>query len=123
MKAVAAPNNDRTLVTQAGLAAADKLGLSIPQICQTLGVSKSKLERARKTNGAVLTGKDYELALLIIRIYRALYAILGGNEHQIQHWIKTPNRHLQEEAPVEHMQTVQGIDLVVRYLDAMRGRI
>ncbi len=50
-------------------------------------------------------------------------AILGGNEHQIQHWIKTPNRHLQEEAPVEHMQTVQGIGLVVRYLDAMRGRI
>jgi uncharacterized protein (DUF2384 family) len=123
MEAISPANDDQVLVTQATLAAATKLGLSVTQICQTLGISKSKLERARKASGTVLTGKDYELALLLIRIYRALYAILGGNAEQIRHWVKTPNRHLQEQAPIEHMQTVQGIGLVVRYLDAMRGRI
>jgi uncharacterized protein (DUF2384 family) len=123
MEAIATANEDQVLVTQAVIAAAGELGLTIAQLGKILGVSKSTLDRARKPSGGVLTGKDHELALLVIRIYRALYAILGGNKEQIRHWVKTPNRHLQEQAPLELMQSVQGIGLVVRYLDAMRGRI
>ena len=63
------------------------------------------------------------MALLLIRIYRALYAILGGNHEQMQHWLKTPNHHLQDSAPLEQLYRLEGIVMVMRYLDAMRGRI
>lgn len=113
---------DQALVTRAALNAAAELGLSNRALADILGVSASKLDRARGER-ASFNGKDYELALLLIRIYRALYAILGGNREQMQHWLKTPNRHLQDTAPLEQLGRLEGIVMVMRYLDAMRGRI
>ncbi|MDJ0878288.1 MAG: MbcA/ParS/Xre antitoxin family protein [Halieaceae bacterium] len=113
---------DRTLVTQAALNAAGELGISNRRLAGVLGVSGSKLDRARAER-ASFSGKDYELALLLIRIYRALYAILGGNREQMQHWLKTPNQHLQNTAPLDQLGRLEGIVMVMRYLDAMRGRI
>ncbi len=113
---------DRTLVTRAALNAAAELGLSNRALAGILGISSSKLDRARGDR-ASFSGKDYELALLLIRIYRALYAILGGNREQMQHWLETPNRHLQDTAPLEQLGRLEGIVMVMRYLDAMRGRI
>ena len=94
--------DDRALVTQAAINAAGELGISNRQLAGVLGVSASKLDRARAER-ASFSGKDYELALLLIRIYRALYAILGGNREQMQHWLTTPNRHLQDSAPLEQL--------------------
>ncbi|MEE4190684.1 MAG: MbcA/ParS/Xre antitoxin family protein [Halieaceae bacterium] len=113
---------DQALVTRAALNAAAELGLSNRALADILGVSASKLDRARGER-ASFSGKDYELALLLIRIYRALYAILGGNREQMQHWLKTPNSHLQDTAPLEQLGRLEGIVMVMRYLDAMRGRI
>ncbi len=122
MDAAESPIEDRTLVTRATLNAAAELGLSSRTLAGILGVSPSKLDRAR-VDRASFNGKDYELALLLIRIYRALYAILGGNREQMQHWLKTPNRHLQDAAPFDQLGRLEGIVMVMRYLDAMRGRI
>ncbi len=113
---------DQALVTRAALNAATELGLSKRALADILGVSPSKLDRARAER-ASFSGKDYELALLLIRIYRALYAILGGNREQMQHWLNTPNRHLQDTAPLEQLGRLEGVVMVMRYLDAMRGRI
>ncbi len=122
MDAAESSIEDRTLVTRAALNAAAELGLSNRALAGVLGVSASKLDRARGER-ASFNGKDYELALLLIRIYRALYAILGGNREQMQHWLKTPNRHLQDATPLEQLGRLEGIVMVMRYLDAMRGRI
>lgn len=113
---------DQALVTQAALNAASELNISNRQLATVLGVSGSKLDRAR-ADRASFSGKDLELALLLIRIYRALYAILGGDQAQMRHWLGTPNRHLQDQSPLEQMQRLEGIVLVMRYLDAMRGRL
>ncbi len=113
---------DQALVTKAALNAAAELGINNRQLAAMLGVSASKLDRARGERTS-FSAKDYELALLLIRIYRALYAILGGNQAQMQHWLVTPNSHLQEQAPLAQMQRLEGIVLVMRYLDAMRGRL
>jgi len=115
--------DDQALVTQAVINAAAELGMSNRQLASVLVVSSSKLDRARAANGAVFNGKDYELALLLIRIYRALYAILGGDREQMQHWLATPNRHLLGESPLQQLERLEGIVMVVRYLDGMRGRI
>jgi uncharacterized protein (DUF2384 family) len=114
--------DDHSLVTRAAINAAGELGMTNRELAAVLGVSPSKLDRARGGRGS-FSGKDYELALLLIRIYRALYAILGGNREQMQHWLHTPNQHLQQASPLEQLQRLEGIVMVMRYLDAMRGRI
>ncbi len=57
----------------------------------------------------------------MIHIYRALYAMVGGNHDNLQHWIRTENRHLQG-IPAKLMQRVQGLVRVLEYLDAIRGK-
>ena len=114
--------DDSALVASAVCKAADALGLKRSQLAATIGVSEPTLSRLKRGQYGVPEGKPYELALLLIRIYRALYAIVGGDTQAMQHWLKTPNRHFNLRAPAELIQKVDGIALVAQYLDAMRGR-
>ncbi|MDX2347094.1 MAG: MbcA/ParS/Xre antitoxin family protein [Legionella sp.] len=66
--------------------------------------------------------KSGELALLLIRAYRALFALNGGNKPAMIHWLNTYNYHIQG-VPLEEMKHVMGLSRVVSYLDAMRGKI
>ena len=68
------------------------------------------------------SSKSGELALLVIRAYRALYVLVGGDGRQMKHWMHTPNRHL-GGVPAELIRSVQGLNRVVEYLDAIRGRL
>ncbi|HAC35324.1 MAG TPA: XRE family transcriptional regulator [Gammaproteobacteria bacterium] len=115
--------DDQVLVTQAAFNAAQALGLRRAQLSRIVGLSEPTLTRMKRGQSTIPQGKAFELALLLIRIYRALYAIVGGDEPSLKHWIKTPNRHLQESAPAELMESVEGMVAVARYLDAMRGRL
>ena len=114
--------SDQALVSQSMMAAADFLGLERQQIANAVGLSVPTV--ARLKNGKPIPGqKPFELALLLIRIYRALYAIVGGSREQMQHWMKTPNHHFNNEVPVSLIQTPDGLSRVLWYLDAMRGRL
>ncbi|MBT8148748.1 MAG: DUF2384 domain-containing protein [Pseudomonadales bacterium] len=113
--------SDAALVASAVVKAAAALGLKRAELAATIGVSEPTLSRLKKGQYGVPEGKPMELALLLIRIYRALYAMVGGDSASMQHWVKTPNRHLAERAPLQLMQTVEGIAQVLQYLDAMRG--
>ena len=113
---------DAILVASAVLKAATALALKRAELAATIGVSEPTLSRLKKGQYGVPEGKPMELALLLIRIYRALYALVGGDAASMQHWVKTPNRHFAERTPVELMQTVEGIAQVLQYLDAMRGQ-
>lgn len=76
-------------------------------------------------NGAPIPGsKPIEMALQLVRIYRALYAMVGGNHDAMQHWMSTANKHLSEQsgitqAPVDMVQTTEGLIRVMWYLDAI----
>lgn len=113
---------DMALVSDAVVQAADWLGLKRKQLADAIGVSESVIARMRSGSGSLPNKKSYELALLLIRCYRALYAIVGGDKASIRHWVNTPNTHLQNAVPAELMTEVSGLVQVLRYLDAMRGR-
>lgn len=66
--------------------------------------------------------KEGEFSLLLIRVYRSLFALNGGNQEAIRHWLTTNNRHIQA-VPLEAMKTVLGLSRVVNYLDAIRGKL
>jgi len=97
--------------------------MTLGQLARVIGVSESTMKNYSRGSAAISSGKSQELALGFIRVYRALYAILGGNREQMQHWIETPNRHLRNLAPATLVENYQGLAEVNVYLDAMRGRL
>lgn len=115
-------SSDVELVSKSVINAADCLGLDRETIATTLGVSVPTVARLKK--GRTLPGqKSLELSLLLIRVYRSLYSIVGGSHDAMKHWMKTPNSHLSNEAPKKLIQQADGMAQVLWYLDAMRGRI
>lgn len=102
--------------------AKEDLNLNQAQIGKTIGLDRTSIGRLENRELLPPDSKTGELALLLIRAYRALYAMLGGDKAAMQHWINTPNLHL-GGAPVELISSIQGLIHVVEYLDAIRGKV
>lgn len=93
------------------------LGLSKAVVGKVVGKDRTSLNR-----GLEPESKAGELALMLIRCYRSLYVLVGGQPGDIKHWMNTYNLHTQG-VPAEQVQTVQGLTLVLEYLDAIRGKV
>ena len=65
--------------------------------------------------------KEWELGALFVRMFRSLDALLGHGD-QAQTWLKSRNQAL-GSAPVDLIESTEGLVRVVHYLDAFRGRI
>lgn len=98
----------------------DELALSNVELGNIIGIDSSTVSRFIK-KGELNASKPREAGLLLIRIYRSLYAILGGNVKMMNHWLRTENSHV-HGIPLERIQSLVGLVEVVKYLDAMRGR-
>jgi transcriptional regulator with XRE-family HTH domain len=115
-----APRADLVL-TRALLRAAERLGLSQRDLAAVLGVSPSTLSRLPR-RPLDPRSKEGELAILFVRLYRSLDALLGGDTDQARRWLHAPNHHL-GGTPAELVRTVTGLVHVIEYLDAMRGKV
>ena len=104
-----------TVLTKALLNAGQVLGLSRQQLGEVIGRDRTSIAR-----GVEPASKAGELALLLVRCYRSLYALVGGDPQAMRHWMHTPNRDT-GGVPAEQVRTVQGLTRVLEYLDAMRG--
>ena len=109
------------IVTKAVLRAADLLDLSGSELARILGVSGATVSRLgdRKIKRA---RKEADLALLFLRLFRSLDALVGGNERAARDWFRSQNHHL-NGIPAELVQRPDGLVHVVDYLEAFRGKI
>ena len=109
------------MLTRAVGRAAELLGLSQKELAGVLGVSPSTVSRlpARSIDPG---SKEGELALLFLRVYRSLDALLGGNVDGCRLWFHARNAHL-GAIPAQMIQSVTGLLHVAEYLDAMRGKV
>lgn len=98
------------------------LGISSNDISEIIGVHRNTLSRSLHNKKIEFKSKEGECSLLLIRVYRSLFALNGGNTEAMKHWLRTNNRHIQG-IPLEAMKTVLGLSRVVNYLDAIRGKI
>lgn len=121
MTTVLKPEQNQVIAT-ALINLKELLQLSNEDICKIIGVHRNTLTRALKAQDIKVNSKEGELSLLLIRVYRSLFALNGGNKEAMTHWLRTNNRHIQG-IPLELMKTVLGLSLVVNYLDAIRGKI
>lgn len=98
------------------------LGLTNEEVGRVIGKDRTTVGRIFDKGQLSPASKEGELALLLIRVYRSLFALVGGSQSQMQHWLNTLNRHL-DSRPRDMLTSVQGLVTVVSYLDAMRGRV
>ncbi len=111
-----------SVLAKAALAAAERLGLRHKQLGEIIGSSEASISRLRGERGLDPERKEGELALLFLRLYRSLDALLGGDDMKSRAWLHEQNDHV-GGIPAERIRTVEGLIDVVQYLDAMRGRL
>jgi uncharacterized protein (DUF2384 family) len=106
---------------KAVLRAAELLGLSSRTLARILGVSEASVSRlASGARTLDPQSKEGELALLLVRVYRSLDALVGTDAAQRKAWLESPNRALNGR-PIDLLQRTDGLVHVVAYLDAMRA--
>jgi hypothetical protein len=110
------------VLARAVLAAAARLGIRHRQLAAVLGASEASVSRLQQGRVIDPAGKEGELALLFLRLYRSLDALVGGDDDQAQRWLHAMNDHL-GGVPAERIRQVEGLVDVVQYLDAVRGRL
>jgi uncharacterized protein (DUF2384 family) len=109
------------VITKAALRAADRLGIKSNVLAKIVGVSEATISRMRKHEYILARDqKAFELAVLFVRFYRSLDAIVGGDDTVAADWIKNRNTAL-NGIPLELIQTVAGLANVIDYLDARRA--
>src|SRR5215813_270876 len=113
---------DRAAVlTKATLMAATQLGMTNKALATVIGVSEATVSRMRSGDYLLQRGqKPFELAVLFVRLYRSLDAIVGGDDSVAGLWLKNRNTALNAE-PIALIQTVPGLMNVIQYLDARRA--
>lgn len=117
-----AVTSDRgAVLTKAAIRAAERLGIHGRLLAEVIGVSEAQVSRFRNGEAALAEHtKPFELAALLVRAFRSLDAILGGDESVARAWLNAPNSALGTR-PVERITSVQGLADVVTYLDARRA--
>jgi len=111
------------VLTKALLRAADLLDLSSANLARILGVSEASVSRLVSGARSVdPSSKEGELALLLVRVYRSLDALVGTDAAQRKAWLRSPNRALNGR-PSDLIQRADGLVAVVNYLDAMRAPV
>ena len=112
----------RMVLAKAVLAAATRLGLRNRHLATVIGTSEASVSRLQSERGLDPDTKEGELALLFLRLYRSLDALVGGDDEKARSWLVAENDHVRG-IPAERIRTVEGLVDVVQYLDAMRGHL
>jgi hypothetical protein len=111
------------VVTKAVLRASEQLRLTARLLAAILGLSEATVSRMRRGEFGLQPGtKPFELAILLVRLFRSLDAIVGGDDAVAAAWLGNPNLALGGR-PIEKLQTVSGLVDVIAYLDARRALV
>ena len=103
--------------------AAAALELSQSDLAGILGASPASISRtfagAREVDVQSAEGR---LALLFLRVFRSLDALVGGDSAKARQWLRARNQHL-GATPLSLLALPQGLVRIADYLDAFRGRL
>ena len=111
------------VLTTALLTAADIMGLRQTLLAQTIGVSESTVSRMKQGQYLIKEdSKEWELAALLVRLFRSLDSIVAGDKQSLRSWLKGYNTAL-KAAPIELIPSISGLSKTVDYVDAYRARV
>ena len=111
-----------SVLTKAVARAAERLDISRALLAKILGVSPPTVTRLYSGEYKLdERRKEWEFALLFVRVFRSLDSIVG-NEQTARQWLNSDNRGLNGR-PVDLIRQTEGLVRVVHYLDASRGLV
>ena len=115
--------DESSVLTKAVTRAATLLGLTQRQVAETLGLSGPTASRlfTGKYRLSPTRAKEWELAVLFVRLFRSLDSIVG-EEGTARAWLNSDNKGLNAR-PIELISQTEGLVRVVHYLDASRGLV
>ncbi|MGO3742424.1 antitoxin Xre-like helix-turn-helix domain-containing protein [Kerstersia sp.] len=109
------------VLTKATLRAADQLGLNHSELALVIGVSEPTVSRLKGQGRTISPDtKEGELALMLIRVFRSLDPLVGGDAHKRKRWMESHNDALQG-IPSQLVRKVDGLVRTLAYLDGMRA--
>jgi hypothetical protein len=111
------------VLTKASLRAAERMGVSNKVLARIVGVSEASVSRMGTGAYTLAPGdKAFELAVLFVRLFRSLDALVHGDDAIARSWIVSPNAAL-GGVPLDVIQTVRGLVHALAYLDARRALV
>lgn len=117
------PAADGALVTRAVLRAAARLEVSNKELARILGLSEATVSRMNAGAYRLAAGqKPFELALLLVRLYRSLDSVVGGDAAVAKTWLRAENGAL-GGVPLARIMTIAGLAETIAYLDARRALV
>ncbi|CAN5391209.1 hypothetical protein BH10PSE19_BH10PSE19_22300 [soil metagenome] len=113
----------KRILTKALIRMAERFELSRRELSAIIGQSESSLSRIFTKQNYYIdpASKEGQLAILLLRLFRNLDTLFGGNANQCQLWLKSDNSHLNAK-PLELIQSIEGLIITIHYLDAIRGK-
>jgi hypothetical protein len=116
-------STEAAVVTKAVLRAAAELQVPQRALGRIIGLSEASVSRMSAGAYELTPGdKPFELAVLFIRLFRGLDAMVGGDDVVARRWLREPNVAL-GDVPLTLIQSIAGLVHVVAYLDAFRARV
>jgi len=111
------------VLSKAVLRASEILGLNQAALAKILGISPSSVSRLHSGDYKLNEqNKEWELAALLVRLYRGLDALMASDEKSLRAWMQNRNTAL-NDVPAKRILTVQGLVDTVCYVDAYRARV
>lgn len=105
-------------LTKALLRSAQGLGMTNQDLAALLGADEAKIGRfANDGDRFRPESHEWEVALMAVEIYTALFRLVGGNEAHIGAWMRGYNRAL-DASPLELIGTLEGLGRVRNHLRA-----
>lgn len=123
MSVVEQPQPDKShVLAKALLNVSHELGLNTTELADALGVDRTSISRLRTSMSLDPKSKKGEIALLLIRIARALHALTNGDTDWMKAFMRSHNKGT-GGIPAKQVANLDGLMRVVRYVDGMRGKI
>ena len=118
---IVAPLRDEAqILAKATLRAADLLHLSSADLARIVGLSEASVSRLRAGQFELQRGtKPFELAVLLVRLFRALDAMTGGDEAS-RSWLQGQNLALAAR-PIDLITSISGLVQLIQYVDTRRA--
>ena len=110
------------VLAKAVLKASDKLGLKQKELANVLGVNRPDINRLKQNPILSPSSKQGEKALMLIRVAWALSALTGGDEVWIKRFMHYQNS-VTNGIPAKQIESVEGLTIVLRFVETLRGKI
>jgi uncharacterized protein (DUF2384 family) len=114
---------DGKVLTTAVARIAEFWGLTNAKLGSVLGLSPATVSRLRAGKTELdPASKSFEAGQYLLRLFRALDALLGSDDMAARAWLATPNLDL-EACPIDLIDSFKGLMMVCDYVDAHRARV